>query len=55
MRRGQASRVLASMRNVAVHLLKGAAYRSAAAATRAMAAQPELALSLLNDSASISE
>lgn len=54
-RRGSGSRVLASIRNVAVHLLKGAEYRSAAAATRAMAAQPELALNLLNDTASISE
>jgi predicted transposase YbfD/YdcC len=54
-RRGAGARVLASIRNVAVHLLKGTRYRSTAAATRAMAAQPELALNLLNDTASISE
>ena len=54
-RRGQGARVLASMRNAAVHLLKGTEHRSVAAATRAMTAQPELALNLLNDTASISE
>jgi predicted transposase YbfD/YdcC len=54
-RRGSGARVLASIRNTAVHLLKGTEYRSAAAATHAMAAQPELALNLLNDTASISE
>ena len=54
-RRGQGSRVLASIRNAAVRLLKGTEYRSAAAATRAMTAQPEVALHLLNDTASISE
>lgn len=54
-RRGQAPRVLAALRNVAVYLLRRAGYRSAAAATRAMVAQPELALALLNDPGSISE
>ena len=54
-RRGNAPRVLASLRNVAVHLLRHAGYPSAAAATRAMVARPELALALLNDPDSISE
>ena len=54
-RRGQAPQVLASLRNVAVYLLRHADYRSVAAATRAMAAQPERALALLNAPASISE
>ena len=54
-RRGQAPRVLASLRNVAVYLLRRAEYPSVAAATRAMVARPELALALLNDPDSISE
>lgn len=54
-RRGQAPRVLASLRNVAVYLLRNADYPSVAAATRAMVARPDLALDFLNDSASISE
>jgi len=54
-RRKQAPRVLASLRNVAVHLLRGADFPSVAAATRAMVARPELALALLNHPASISE
>jgi predicted transposase YbfD/YdcC len=53
-RRGRAPRVLASLRNVAVYLLRHADYPSAAAATRAMGAKPELALDLLNDPDSIS-
>ena len=53
-RRGRAPRVLASLRNVAVYLLRHADYPSAAAATRAMVARPELALALLNDPDSIS-
>jgi hypothetical protein len=53
-RRGRAPRVLASLRNVAVYLLRHADYPSAAAATRAMAAKSELALALLNDPDSIS-
>jgi hypothetical protein len=54
-RRGRAPRVLASMRNVAVYLMRGAEYPSVAAAVRATVAQPELALAWLNDPASISE
>lgn len=53
-RRGRAPRVLASLRNVAVYLLRNANYRTVAAATRAMVAQPELALALLNHPDSIS-
>jgi predicted transposase YbfD/YdcC len=48
-RRGARPRVLASLRNVAVHLLRHADYPSAAAASRAMGAKPELARALLND------
>jgi len=54
-RRGRAPRVLASLRNVAVYLLRRTDYPSTAAATRAMVARPELALDLLNDPDSISE
>lgn len=54
-RRGQAPRVLASLRNVAVYLLRNADHPSVAAATRAMVARPDLALERLNDPASISE
>jgi hypothetical protein len=54
-RRGNAPRALASLRNAAVYLLRGAGHPSVAAATRAMAARPEDALSLLNDRTSISE
>jgi predicted transposase YbfD/YdcC len=54
-RRGQAPRVLATLRNVAVYLLRHAEYPSVAAATRAMVAQPELALALLHHPGSISE
>lgn len=53
-RRGQAPRALASLRNVAVYLLRNAGYPSVAAATRTMVARPDLALGFLNDSASIS-
>lgn len=53
-RRGRAPRVLASLRNVAVYLLRNENYRTVAAATRAMVAQPELALALLNNPDSIS-
>ncbi len=53
-RRGRAPRVLASLRNVAVYLLRNADYPSAAAATRAVVARPELALAWLNDPDSIS-
>jgi predicted transposase YbfD/YdcC len=54
-RRGRAPRVLASLRNVAVYLLRRADHPSVASATRAMVARPELALALLNNPASISE
>jgi hypothetical protein len=43
-RRGRAPRVLALLRNVAVYLLRQADDPTAAAATRAMVARPELAL-----------
>ena len=54
-RRGNAPRVLASLRNVAVSLLRGTNPPSVAAATRAMTARPHLALDLLDDLPSISE
>lgn len=54
-RRGRAPRVLASLRNVAVYLLRNADYPGVAAATRAMVARPELALTMLNHPGSISE
>jgi predicted transposase YbfD/YdcC len=53
-RRGRAPRVPASLRNVAVYLLRDANYRTVAAATRAMVARPERALALLNHPDSIS-
>lgn len=54
-RRGSAPRVLASMRNVAVYLLRNTDHPSVPAATRAMAACPTHALDLLNAVPSISE
>lgn len=54
-RRGRSPRALAPLRNVAVYLLRNANYRTAAAATRAMVARPELALALLHHPGSISE
>lgn len=54
-RRGHAPRVLASLRNVAVHLLRGTDHPSVAAATRAMAANPDLALAMLHGPGSIPE
>jgi predicted transposase YbfD/YdcC len=54
-RRGRAPRVLASLRNVAVYLLRRARYPGVAAATRAVVAQPEIALTWLHDPGSISE
>lgn len=54
-RRGQAPRVMASLRNGAVHLLRGQKAGSRAAATRRLAAQPRQALELLHDPESISE
>lgn len=53
-RRGHAPRVLASLRNVAVHLLRAADHPSVAAATRAVNAHPELAIAMLNHPPSIS-
>jgi hypothetical protein len=53
-RRGHAARVLASVRNVAVYLLRNADHPSVPAATRAMAAQPDVALDLLAALPSIS-
>jgi predicted transposase YbfD/YdcC len=54
-RRGQAARVLASLRNVAVYLLRQGDHPSVAAATREMAAHPGRALDLLDGAPSISE
>ena len=48
---GNAPRVLASLRNVAVYLLRNADHASVPAATREMAAVPERALDLLTDNA----
>jgi len=53
-RKGNAPRVLASMRNVAVHLLRAMGGPSAAAATRELAADPQKALDLLRDPGSTS-
>jgi predicted transposase YbfD/YdcC len=47
-RKGEAARVLASLRNVAIHLLRTTDHPSVAAATRTMAARPDLALNLLH-------
>lgn len=54
-RRGKAPQVLACLRNVAVHLLRGMGAPSAAAAQRQLAAQPQHALDLLHDPGSTSE
>jgi len=54
-RRGHAPRVLASLRNVAVYLLRNTAHPSVPAATREMAAFPERALNLLKAPPSTSE
>ena len=54
-RRGHAARILASLRNVAIHLLRKTEHPSVPAATRYLAAQPRLALDLLNSQTSISE
>ncbi len=53
-RRGHAPRVLASLRNVAVHLLRRTDHPTVAAATRMMAARPDLALAMLHNPGSIS-
>ena len=54
-RRGHAPRVLASLRNVAVHLLRKTDHPSVPAATREMAAFPDRDLAMLNHPPSISE
>ena len=54
-RRGHAPRVLASLRNVAVYLLRDTDHTSVPAATRAMAARPDHTLNLLTAPPSISE
>jgi hypothetical protein len=54
-RRGEAARVLASLRNVAVSLLRQGGHPSVAAATREMVAYPERALALLKAAPSTSE
>jgi hypothetical protein len=54
-RRGNAPRVLASLRNVAVYLLRNTDHPSVPAATREMAAFPDRALDLIKRPTSISE
>ena len=54
-RRGNAPRVLASLRNVAVDLLRNTDHPSVPAATREMTASPDRAPDLLNAPPSISE
>ena len=54
-RRGNAPRVLASLRNVAVYLLRNTDHPSVPAATREMAAFPDRALDLIKRPNSISE
>ena len=54
-RRGHAVQVLALLRNVAIHLLRKTEHPNVPAATRHLAAQPRLALDMLNSQTSISE
>ena len=54
-RKGNSPRVLASLRNVAVHLLRGMATPGVAAAARQLAADPRQALDFLHDPGSTSE
>ncbi|MBP3955607.1 ISAs1 family transposase [Gemmata sp. G18] len=54
-RRGAAPRVLASLRNVAVYLLRRLGAGTIAAAVRTIVATPERALAALNQPVSISE
>jgi hypothetical protein len=54
-RRGHAPRVLASLRNVAVYVLRNLDHPSVAAAARAMSARPEVALGYLKNPGSFSE
>ena len=48
-RKGNSPQVLASLRNVAIHLLRGIGAPSVAAAIRQLAANPQQSLDLLND------
>jgi Transposase DDE domain len=54
-RRGNAPRVLASVRNVAVYLLRTTDHPTLPAATRAMVARPELAIGMIKAPPSTSE
>ena len=54
-RKGNSPQVLASLRNVAVYLLRGMDHPSVAAAARQLAAHPEDAIKMLHDPGSISE
>jgi hypothetical protein len=54
-RRGNAPRVLASLRNIAGHLLRTTAHAHLPAATREMVARPELAIELIKAPPSTSE
>ena len=53
-RRGQSGRVLASLRNIAIYLLRGRGGPSVAAATRELAARPQDAVAMIADPGSIS-
>jgi predicted transposase YbfD/YdcC len=54
-RRAGAARALASLRNVAIHLLRASGASNVAAGTREMVASPERALALLRSPSPISE
>lgn len=54
-RRGNAPRVLASLRNVAVYLLRTTDHLTLPAATRTMVARPQLAIDMLKALPSTSE
>ncbi|MGL6096536.1 MAG: transposase, partial [Fimbriiglobus sp.] len=54
-RRGHAARVLASVRNVALHLLRQQEAASVPAAIREVVARPDLAVAMLNAPAPTSE
>jgi hypothetical protein len=54
-RKGKSPQVLASLRNVAVYLLRGMDAPSVAAAVRQLTANPQRGLDLLNDPGSTSE
>lgn len=53
-RRGSPPRALASLRNAAVYLLRHRGDKNLAAATRELAARPDLAVALLTDPGSTS-